>query len=68
MVTLAIAAIIAWSKVGNQQLRENWLAGQAPSAREIAHQIFNGICIGMLGLTGFECRWHEYISIYLKYF
>jgi uncharacterized MAPEG superfamily protein len=22
---------------------------------EVAHQLFNGICIGMLGLTGFEC-------------
>ncbi|KIM82858.1 hypothetical protein PILCRDRAFT_820149 [Piloderma croceum F 1598] len=55
MLVLAIASVIAWGRAGNAQLRENWAAGQATSAPEVAHQIFNGICIGMLGLTGFEC-------------
>ena len=26
------------------------------SPKAIIHQIFNGVCIGMLGLTGFECK------------
>jgi hypothetical protein len=55
MLTLAVASVVAWGRAGNAQLRENWIAGQAISAPEIAHQIFNGICLGMLGLTGFEC-------------
>jgi hypothetical protein len=55
MLALAVAAAIAWGRAGNAQLNANWTAGQAASGREIAHQIFNGICIGMLGLTGFEC-------------
>lgn len=55
MLVLAVASVIAWGRAGNAQLRENWAAGQATSAAEVAHQIFDGICIGMLGLTGFEC-------------
>ena len=55
MLVLAVASIIVWGRTGNAQLHENWIAGQATSGRDIAHQIFNGICIGMLGLTGFEC-------------
>jgi len=55
MLVLAVASVVAWGRVGNAQLHENWMAGQAASGREIVHQVFNGICIGMLGLTGFEC-------------
>jgi hypothetical protein len=55
ILTLVIASLVQWSRVGNAQIRENWNAGQASSARVVARQIFNGFCIGMLGLTGFEC-------------
>jgi hypothetical protein len=55
MLALMIASAVAWCQMGNAQLRLNWIAGQATSARGIAHQIFDGICVGMLGLTGFEC-------------
>jgi hypothetical protein len=55
MSALAVASVVAWGRAGNAQLHENWIAGQATSSREIAHQIFNGTCIGMLLLTGFEC-------------
>ena len=55
MLVLATASIVAWGRGGNAQLRDNWAAGQAISARNVAKQIFDGICIGMLGLTGFEC-------------
>lgn len=55
MVVLAVASIVAWGRLGNGQLRDNWNIGRAPSTREIVHQIFNGVCSGMLGLTGFEC-------------
>jgi amino acid transporter len=57
MMMLAIASIIAWTRIGNQQLMENWNTGHTPSAHEVARQIFIGFCIAMLGLTGFECEW-----------
>ena len=55
MVVLGVASTAAWARAGNAQLHENWIAGQAPTASGVAHQIFNGLCIGMLGLTRFEC-------------
>jgi hypothetical protein len=47
------------------QLRENWTLGmqRSSSLRAILREIFNGICIGMLGLTGFECEYHVLIPI-----
>ncbi|KAH8102672.1 amino acid permease-domain-containing protein [Cristinia sonorae] len=56
MIVMFIAAIIAWAKSGNGLLKENWETGRtyAPP-QSIGQQIFNGFCIGVLGLTGFEC-------------
>ncbi|KAG6833272.1 hypothetical protein H0H87_009447 [Tephrocybe sp. NHM501043] len=50
-----VTACVHWAKTGSKQLQDNWHIGSAPSARMIAHDIFNGVCLGMLGLTGFEC-------------
>ena len=57
MLGLAIATIVAWASAGNLQLRENWVAGQAglSSPAPILKQVFDGVCISMLGMTGFEC-------------
>ncbi|KAF8654813.1 hypothetical protein AX16_003382 [Volvariella volvacea WC 439] len=55
MVALMIASAVHWGRIGNFQLRENWTQYRAHSSQGVAHQIFNGICLGMLGLTGFEC-------------
>ncbi|KAH7928884.1 hypothetical protein BV22DRAFT_1030277 [Leucogyrophana mollusca] len=55
MMVLIVASVIAWAQLGTSQLRENWVAGQAPSLSAAVHEVFNGVCIGMLGLTGFEC-------------
>ncbi|KAJ7508836.1 amino acid permease-domain-containing protein [Mycena galericulata] len=57
MLVLAALAIVHWAKIGNTQLRHNWEQGQAsaPSPRAIARQLFDGFCLGMLGLTGIEC-------------
>lgn len=56
MIALFIASIIAWSKNGNAQIRQNWEDGRrGTSAASVAREIFNGVCIGVLGLTGFEC-------------
>ena len=56
MVALTIAALVAWVRSGNAQIHENWVLGQPGSASGIAKQIFYGFCLGILGLTGFECK------------
>lgn len=56
MAVLFIASIIAWGKNGNAQIRQNWHDGRLNSpSHNTPREIFNGICIGVLGLTGFEC-------------
>ena len=56
MGTLFVASAVTWGRQGNEQIRLNWHNGiQTLSANDVAHHIFNGICIGVLGLTGFEC-------------
>lgn len=56
MITLFVASAVAWRQRGNAQIRENWVRGtEGLTAAAVARDIFNGICIGVLGLTGFEC-------------
>ncbi len=58
MIVLIIVALIHWHKIGIQQLTDNWNLWRATSSTStsgIAKQIYFGICLGMLGLTGFEC-------------
>lgn len=62
MFALIVASFIAWGRGGMAQLSSNWSLGHVGlSPAAIARQVFNGICIGMLGLTGFECA-PAYIS------
>ena len=57
MTVLFVASTVSWAKRGNMQIRENWEEGRRNfSTDPVARQIFNGICIGVLGLTGFECK------------
>ncbi|KAK0236350.1 AAAP amino acid permease [Armillaria nabsnona] len=55
MIVLMVASAIHWGNIGNDQLRENWVSNQASSTSKVARHIFDGWCLGMLGLTGFEC-------------
>ncbi|TFK52934.1 hypothetical protein OE88DRAFT_1656621 [Heliocybe sulcata] len=55
LLVVWIASAVSWGRNGSQLLKDNWAAGQASSSASLVHQVFNGICIGMLGLTGFEC-------------
>jgi hypothetical protein len=64
MGLLMVFAIISWSHVGSGALLANW--GLRPrGTRIILRDIFNGICIGFLGVSGFECTpmFIEMISI-----
>jgi len=51
MAILFTFSIAAWSKEGTSILAANW--EQRPS--NVGRAIFNGVCIGFLGVTGFEC-------------
>jgi hypothetical protein len=56
MAALMIASVVTWIKHGNETLQENWVLNKPGSASGVARDIFNGICLGLLGVTGFECE------------
>ena len=64
MTALVIAALVAWIKHGNTTIGENWYSGLPASSSGIARQIFNGVCLGMLGMTGFECELMHSLSVF----
>jgi hypothetical protein len=51
MIALMVGAAIAWGRTGMGVLRDNWELRPVGGAG-IAHSIFNGVCIGFLGVTG----------------
>jgi hypothetical protein len=55
MILLIFFSIKSWIHAGKAQLVENWRAGDVLSAGALTSQIFDGFCLGVLGLTGFEC-------------
>ncbi|KAF9484090.1 hypothetical protein BDN70DRAFT_891267 [Pholiota conissans] len=64
MLVLMIASVVHWGLTGNSQIKANWELGRASkgtSTSSVARQIYYGICLGMLGLTGFECT-PSYVS------
>ncbi|CAE6427615.1 unnamed protein product [Rhizoctonia solani] len=54
MTALMVGAAVAWARTGMDVLRNNWELRPVGGAG-IARSIFNGVCIGFLGVTGFEC-------------
>ncbi|CAL1697827.1 unnamed protein product [Somion occarium] len=62
MLALFVASVVAWARTGNSLIHENWVMGRGPlRAGHIVGEVFNGVCIGVLGLTGFECT-PSYVS------
>ncbi|KAI9279789.1 amino acid permease-domain-containing protein [Sporodiniella umbellata] len=56
-VTLAavmITSVIAWGRNGNQVLIDNWTKVPDPPGSNPVLLIVKGVCIGLLGVTGFE--------------
>ena len=58
MAILFIFSIVAWSKQGTSILEANW-AQRPPN---VGRAIFDGVCIGFLGVTSFECT-PSYIEV-----
>ncbi|RUP43698.1 hypothetical protein BC936DRAFT_136842 [Jimgerdemannia flammicorona] len=56
LLVLMIMSVIHWRTIGSAILAANWYdttySATSPSAAAL--QIFNGFCIGLLGITGFE--------------
>lgn len=67
MIMLISASSYHWSQTGIGQLRSNWEQGTSTgsSASSVVKQIYYGTCLGMLGLTGFECmyRFSSFIEL-----
>ncbi|KAJ3964665.1 AAAP amino acid permease [Lentinula raphanica] len=55
MTILIVAGAVHWANIGNDQIMDNWHNGKTSSTSEVLKQIYNGFCLGILGLTGFEC-------------
>ncbi|CAG8436588.1 9368_t:CDS:2 [Diversispora eburnea] len=51
LTLLMIASVVRWIIQGNDILIENW---KNPGSGNPLLEIFNGICVGLLGITGFE--------------
>ena len=56
MCILMIISVVAWTHRGNGTLQHNWSYTAGLSGRELTRQLFKGICISFLGVTGFECK------------
>ena len=68
MAALIIASSIHWANIGTYQLKVNWDLGRSEtsSTSSVAKQIFYGVCLGMLGLTGFECVFNSTHTVALE--
>lgn len=55
MAMLIIASAVHWGRSGNAVISNNWHSDPANTPGSIAYAIFFGACLGLLGLTGFEC-------------
>ncbi|CAO3664430.1 unnamed protein product [Umbelopsis ramanniana] len=53
MLTVLIASFIHWGQVGNATLIANWNYPY-PEGSSAVKMIFNGFCVGLLGVTGYE--------------
>ncbi|CAO3682867.1 unnamed protein product [Rhizopus stolonifer] len=51
---IMVTSIVAWGKTGNQTLIDNWTLIPDPPGSNPALLIAKGVCIGLLGVTGFE--------------
>ncbi|THU77928.1 hypothetical protein K435DRAFT_973734 [Dendrothele bispora CBS 962.96] len=57
MTALIIISSIHLAHIRTSQMAANWSLGARSdsSSTGVARQVFRGFCLGMLGLTGFEC-------------
>ncbi|KNZ72511.1 hypothetical protein J132_02938 [Termitomyces sp. J132] len=66
MMVLVVSSLLHLGTTGSQQLRDNWNSRSPSSPSSIWQQVFYGICLGMLGLTGFECALNNFYLIFRR--
>jgi amino acid transporter len=54
LTAVIITSIVAWGKYGSQTLIDNWTQVPDPPGSNPVLLIAKGVCIGLLGVTGFE--------------
>ena len=54
MLILMVFSAISWVHMGSNTLKANWEL-RPIDAQSILRDVFNGVCIGFLGVSGFEC-------------
>ncbi|KAG1139457.1 hypothetical protein G6F37_007277 [Rhizopus arrhizus] len=54
LTAVIITSIVAWGKYGSQTLIDNWTQIPDPPGSNPVLLIAKGVCIGLLGVTGFE--------------
>ncbi|KAI7908274.1 amino acid permease-domain-containing protein [Cokeromyces recurvatus] len=54
MAVVMMTSIIMWGKNGNETLIDNWTKIANPPGTSPILMIVKGVCIGLLGVTGFE--------------
>lgn len=54
MLVVMITSFVMWGRGGSQTLIDNWTIYKDPSEPNPALMIAKGVCIGLLGVTGFE--------------
>ncbi len=56
MAVLIGASAVHWARSGSAVLRDNWANAAALTGdKPVARAVFDGVCLGFVGLTGFEC-------------
>ncbi|CAM0135491.1 hypothetical protein VKS41_005136 [Umbelopsis sp. WA50703] len=53
LLGVMVTSIVRWGEIGNETLIANW-NHPYPDGVSAVRMIFNGFCIGLLGVTGFE--------------
>jgi amino acid transporter len=62
MLAVMIASLIMWGKQGSQTLIDNWAIPDPPGSNPVL-MIVKGVCIGLLGVTGFEVNYHPVMQL-----
>ncbi|KAI8981783.1 amino acid permease-domain-containing protein [Mycotypha africana] len=54
MAVVIVTSVVAWARFGNSTLIDNWSSIPDPPGTNPLLLIAKGVCIGLLGVTGFE--------------
>lgn len=62
MFVVMLMSFIMWGKMGSQTLIDNWKSVPDPDGTSPVVMVLKGVCIGLLGVTGFEVMFVKRIT------